>query len=556
MRHLKILMVTGMLFMLSMSAAEDAYLDQASGNIVIPDVVLDGELFSEVTLRLYSDDTLQVVSVTVADRQDIVPPNPTYVFTGHGSVRIPRVHVANQVYSDVKLSILDSSTLALESYSHLAAEEELRTNEATYSGRINNPVVVSPEMRDIRYPDDYQATSGKTWLLENAPCELYPNVVAFPPHWMGNHELPEVRHAPFDEGVQLGLNLKDNWNRGNPAYNGGCAGDERAAFLSTMRSAVQANASFIEVIPWTFMDTGAEQWRIVNPQELSTSTIGDDDLAWITQTAHDFGLKVYWRNQIQGDLGGSIPQASADNVRQFMPAYTAFILERARYLQEIGVDGMMISCVCWFPSWGGGEIGQLFNSAVNDLIPQVKEVYDGELLFQHGTHSIAYPQIRKNIDRYYLGMWFAPDEQQKAQLDIDVLSSNYQHGINNALSENGQYSDFRDHSFILEIGVPSRDKVWEIGYVEETFCTSETDVISQTGNDCLQKNLTPDFSFQARVVQAQLEAVKAAMGSRDYSISAHYWLTANILPGTSFPHIAYSVRNKPAEKIIQLWFDR
>jgi hypothetical protein len=37
-------------------------------------------------------------------------------------------------------------------------------------------------------------------------------------------------------------------------------------------------------------------------------------------------------------------------------------------------------------------------------------------------------------------------------------------------------------------------------------------------------------------------------------VAVAYWMDDNILPSTTFPNLAYSIRGKPAEAIVQRWF--
>lgn len=74
---------------------------------------------------------------------------------------------------------------------------------------------------------------------------------------------------------------------------------------------------------------------------------------------------------------------------------------------------------------------------------------------------------------------------------------------------------------------------------------------------CIQRNQRTDFSLQAQHIEAYLEAIREQTSFTVRSVEvADYWLTDNLTPGATFPNLAFSVRNKPAEGVIRAWFKR
>jgi hypothetical protein len=93
------------------------------------------------------------------------------------------------------------------------------------------------------------------------------------------------------------------------------------------------------------------------------------------------------------------------------------------------------------------------------------------------------------------------------------------------------------------------------GWVEDSFCVSGTDA---AGNlvPCVQQTLQTDFSVQAIAYEAVLEAAMES-GINLYSFDTKgYWYVDVILPDDSFPNTGQTIRNKPAEAILQRWFAR
>lgn len=106
---------------------------------------------------------------------------------------------------------------------------------------------------------------------------------------------------------------------------------------------------YITIIPWTFISIDAGEWRIVNPGELESSIVDDDDLRWAVQQAPARGLSIHWINQVQGAFEGDnffVPEGTRENVGSFLNAYATYMLERAAFLEEIGAGAMQVSCTC------------------------------------------------------------------------------------------------------------------------------------------------------------------------------------------------------------------
>jgi hypothetical protein len=72
----------------------------------------------------------------------------------------------------------------------------------------------------------------------------------------------------------------------------------------------------------------------------------------------------------------------------------------------------------------------------------------------------------------------------------------------------------------------------------------------------VQQTLQTDFSVQAMGYEAMFEAAMES-GLKFYSFdTVNYWYTDILLPKDSFPNTGQSVRNKPAEVILQRWYHK
>lgn len=88
------------------------------------------------------------------------------------------------------------------------------------------------------------------------------------------------------------------------------------------------------------------------------------------------------------------------------------------------------------------------------------------------------------------------------------------------------------------------------GYMEDSFCF----------DPCGQLNLLTDFSAQSIAVEAAFQAITQNQFFKTAGVTfTNYWLGDEITPtqlsrNTSFPNIASSIRNKPAELIVKSWY--
>lgn len=109
---------------------------------------------------------------------------------------------------------------------------------------------------------------------------------------------------------------------------------------------------------------------------------------------------------------------------------------------------------------------------------------------------------------------------------------------------------------IVGIHFGSRGDLLDTGYLEETFCTSGYNVVTGSGTECIQRSTPTDFSLQAILHQAALEAIAQQNSVNVSAVLVEYWLTDRVTPGSTFPNLAVSIRNKPAEAVVRQWFQR
>lgn len=402
------------------------------------------------------------------------------------------------------------------------------------------------------YPLDLRL-SGATYSDDAGRCVHSPSVIKFPASYMGPRRLPRLDTGPLASNVQRAVILKDAWDSTNISFESGCAGSARDAFAITLERLKAIKADRVGVLPWTLVDTRQSAWRIMNPAELNTSTMRDEDLAWVTKQAHAAGLKVQWNNQIQGAYDYSRPAASTTNIDNFMSAYEAYLLERGAAAQGLGIDSMMIGLgTSLFPMWQDAVRTQV-EARLAVAASKLRTVYQGKIVYdQLRTDSPV--ALRAAVDENLILLhpaWVQLTAGEKANLSVPLLKSKILDAFNGAAT---QLDTTKPQLVSIHFG--SRGDLFETGYLEETFCTSGYNVLLGSQSACIQQQTPTDFGLQAMLHEAALEAVAAQTRFTLSGVQVEYWLTDRVAPGTTFPNLAVSVRNKPAEAVVKHWFAR
>jgi hypothetical protein len=341
----------------------------------------------------------------------------------------------------------------------------------------------------------------------------------------------------------------------------------RDAFQVTLSRLKELGVDYLTLAPWTFGEIlNSGQYRIGNPSEMNSSTMSDTDLRWAVAEARQRGIKVHWKNPIQALCrGGFTPcvvestgNIDAVGVAGFMGAYRTFMLNRAALLDSIGVDVMQIGCNCYFPTWTDDAIGRVYLDSMQALLPEIKRIYRGKLRMGWNPALGRYPDLLDNIDYLEHGTWSNKPPEEYNSASVEELAADFY---------DRWECGFRRCNPDFTAKLASIPAIWNFGSAshgktargtyEETFCTTTVDAGPEDSAQCIQRSVRADFAIQANVIQAQLRAVQNQTVIPVFAVEfGDYWPVNKIDPTTSFPNIAYSPRNKPAEALLKHWFRR
>lgn len=425
---------------------------------------------------------------------------------------------------------------------------------------------VPTNLNSVTYPSSYTTTSN---LLTSAdPCNLEFSQLTYPKEWLGKFELPKVNNAPLRKSIVRGVSLKDVMLHDNPAFilDKGCVGNIQLEFKKTIDRLKSLGAETIAVTQWHYLSKYADNSWYVMKAEDSFGPMRDAELAILVKIAHNAGMKVILYNQIQAMIDGPgqplyVPTLNKENYIKWFKAYHAFISDRAVAYQSMGVDSWEFGCSsCIYTNTGDSAVETLkfFRQELTKNFNIVKQHYSGKLFMYTNHVSLDYTNdfYFQNIDYLASHPWeLRLTEEQNKNLTV----ASYKELLkNHPFYQSTAWWSKLGKPIIVELGIQSRtDALTKPGYVEETGCTTSMfDMNAGSKLGCIQKDVVVDFSLQAIVYQATMEAINELPSDDMIVVSRDYWMTDVMNPYTAYPNLSSSIRNKPAESILKMWYSK
>jgi len=422
-----------------------------------------------------------------------------------------------------------------------------------FSGFITTPN--DPSI--IPYPQFYMnRPSSLTIRVPDPHCALQSDVIAYPSSYLGSFSMPAISGAPLASGIARGVNFKDFWdppNFGTATLNNGCSDSMHDAFTDSVARVKRMGADHLSVMNTpVLVDAGGNMLQrpvegqavMLNPTWPGAG-IPESDLAFIVSTASQAGLDVWIDFQVCC-IGDAPP--SADWFSSFLDAYTQYVVQMAQLAEKYGVKSIMLNWGAW-NDYSVTQFGDVYTDKLDAALSQIRDVYHGTVrLYDWGAVDITRSSaiaLYKNVDAIQLEFdtpILSADENQN--LTFSLVKQKYKHLF--AGMVNQFVAAFPSQKIAFYALIQSHRNFLQTGWIEDAFCV----------NGCIQNTLQTDFSVQAIAYEALLEA--AAESGIDFMSfdTKGYWYADNILPNTSFPNTAQSVRNKPAETILQRWYKK
>jgi hypothetical protein len=364
---------------------------------------------------------------------------------------------------------------------------------------------------------------------------------------LGGYPMPTINTSPLPSSTLKIANIKDIWDVMNPSIGESCQKDVSVSWNTTFDRLTTMGVNAIAITPWTFFMSTKNGWTLpVAGTSPRVSQMTDENVKWIVGLAKARGLKVYWVNQIQAVINpdGSYfdnSTTTATDVNKAVQALKPYLAERGKFLQSIGVDGVILGSWYWvnFGTYLGTDA---FAAANLEMINSLKKSFRGDIVYSPSGVGDITESLNSVVNKYIYSTYVGFDNSSIAGYSVGSVKSQYMQSI----SLYQQASSGKP--LIFEASIQSRAGyfTYKQGYFDP-FCTSSG------SNPCVQNTLSGDFSLQAIFTEAVLE-VAASMGQGLSGIVMPYFVDPNLLPPQSFYNQDATVRGKPSEYIFYKWF--
>jgi hypothetical protein len=273
----------------------------------------------------------------------------------------------------------------------------------------------------------------------------------------------------------------------------------------------------------------------------------ESDLAFMATTASASGVDLWLDFQVSEADEQNVPLNTSPTPQWmdgFLDEWTNFVVQQATLAQKYGLKSIMIN-------WGDFYLDimpyqDIYASKLTAALSQVRNIFNGTVrLFNIVPTPIdpsVYGALYSGVDWIQIDPYsplLTADENQN--LSFGLVKQKFKEMFGNVAKDFAQFSK----PLVLYTLIQSHRNFLETGWIEDT---------PNCANGCIETTLQTDFSVQAIAYEALLEAVMESGLNFASFDTMGYWWTDTILPENTFPNIAQSVRNKPAEAILQRWF--
>ena len=405
-----------------------------------------------------------------------------------------------------------------------------------------------PSEFPLNYPAAFRA--APTAISVNDPyCSINADLIAIPSSYLGSLALPTPQ-GRLPNAWLRSIGLKDYFPF-NPSSNNDCpAGTDyaRAAYRATLDRAARLGVEVIWVYNYArWKDLLLPTWEI----ELSDLQIKDEEMTWLVTEAARRGMKVFleWQLDPRDMKGNSISNSpTATQLATLLASYENVIAARAQAAQQQGIAGMNAD---WTAFWlaNATENRAMFSAGMLSVLRKVRSVFSGKVAY--GFQRIVDQAHTPYMDFMRVEIYPRVSEDVNQNLTVVTLKAAYLRDISAIPSANSLPTNV---PVLWTPLIQSTRNFFRDGWMEDGFCVS----------GCPQYNVQTDYSVQAVGMEAMFQAIteQTIFLSAGFAYSSGYWLSDATLPSpptaprAAFPNVSQSIRNKPAEAVIQAWLRR
>ena len=246
--------------------------------------------------------------------------------------------------------------------------------------------------------------------------------------------------------------------------------------------------------------------------------------------------------------------------KKMMTSYHKLIIEEAKYASQLGIDAIQAD-MQWpplgqvIPSQGNYDptFREVWLNEMYQILDDIRAVYTGKIIVGDLTRAID-SKIASKIDSMGITLFLSEKitAGENKNLTIEFIQNKYIEVIKGHRDDIAlQLEGAIDIPISWRIEVSSRASQYTGDWIEPRCFDIAPDA-------CSIFSINTDFSIQAIGVEASLRAISEQTYLRNYAIDINgYSPIDEIVPrtnGASFPNLAPTIRNKPAESIVRYWF--
>jgi hypothetical protein len=237
-----------------------------------------------------------------------------------------------------------------------------------------------------------------------------------------------------------------------------------------------------------------------------------------------------------------------------MNSFKGHMIELAKFSSSIGIYGLAGDMGSFIPSFlkTDSKKREIYILKTSETIGEIRKVFAGKIAYGQYDSPLD-NRVISQIDELHFVM-FLSGTHTYAPYSVDLMKMVTGWQINFAkdkINKEGANLALKK-PIVWEIYAQSTSDFYlKNGYMEDSFCF----------DPCGQLSLQTDFSAQAIAVEAAFQTISQDQFFQTVGVTfTNYWLGDEIKPTqisgsqTSFPNIASSVRNKPAEYIVKSWY--
>jgi hypothetical protein len=213
-----------------------------------------------------------------------------------------------------------------------------------------------------------------------------------------------------------------------------------------------------------------------------------------------------------------------------------------------------------FGNVGTGSIEDLkyFSQETKDIMEIMKSNFSGKLTIMNNPWLLDEPEIINGVEFINFSI-FGPGYERFNSANINeynVKSAKNAILMDQLNSEELRKYDAMGKIIIFNLTIQSRSNALSNPeYLEESNCVSTIGSLNPSNGNCLQREISPDYSIQAIFFEAAFEALNSmSLSSNIIPLAMDYWQTDSMVSNTVFPSLGSTIRNKPAEGILKAWY--